>query len=138
MTRQFSYRKAANLQEAMTASARSGAHLLAGGTDLLGCLRDEVFDAKSVVSLTGLKGLKGISAPTAGGLRIGALTTLAEIAESKPVLEQYAVLAQAAASAASPQLRNQGTLGGNLCQKPRCWFYRGSFNCFRKGGDNCF
>src|SRR5690349_14833994 len=117
MIRQFSYKKAATLQEAMTASARSGAHLLAGGTDLLGCLRDEVFNAGTVVSITGIKELKGVSARTGGGLRIGALTTLAEIADSKPVVEHYAVLAQAAASAASPQLRNQGTLGGNLCQK---------------------
>ena len=138
MIRQFSYKKAATVQEAVAASARPGTRVLAGGTDLLGCLRDEVFQAGTVVSISGVKELKGISARTGGGLRIGALTTLTEIAENKTVREKYAVLAQAAVSAASPQLRNQGTLGGNLCQKPRCWFYRGNFNCFRKGGDNCF
>jgi xanthine dehydrogenase YagS FAD-binding subunit len=138
MIRPFTYKKAATVQEAVTASARPGARVLAGGTDLLGCLRDEVFTAGTVVSISGVKELKGISTRTGGGLRIGALTTLTEIAESKVLREKYAVLSQAAASAASPQLRNQGTLGGNLCQKPRCWFYRGDFHCFRKGGDDCF
>ncbi len=138
MTHQFSYKRAGTLQEAVAASARPGARLLAGGTDLLGCLRDEVFNASTVVSISGLKQLKGISARTGGGLRIGALATLAEVAENKRVLEAYPVLAQAAAAAASPQLRNQGTIGGNLCQRPRCWYFRGDFPCFRKGGANCF
>ncbi len=138
MTHQFSYKRAATLQEAVAASARPDARLLAGGTDLLGCLRDEVFNASTVVSISGLKQLKGISARTGGGLRIGALATLTEVAENKRVLEAYPVLAQAAAAAASPQLRNQGTIGGNICQRPRCWYFRGDFPCFRKGGANCF
>ncbi len=137
MLHKFSYKRAATLQEAVTASARPDAHILAGGTDLLGCLRDEVFTASTVVSLNGLKEIKGISARPGGGLRIGALTTLTEIAENKKLLADYPVLAQAAASAASPQLRNQGTLGGNLCQRPRCWYFRGNFPCFRRGGDLC-
>jgi xanthine dehydrogenase YagS FAD-binding subunit len=66
------------------------------------------------------------------------LTTLTEIAEHPQILELYPVLAQAAASVGSPQLRNQGTLGGNLCQRPRCWYFRGDFACRRKGGDTCF
>jgi xanthine dehydrogenase YagS FAD-binding subunit len=138
MMHQFSYKRAATLQEAIAASGRPRAHLLAGGTDLLGCLRDDVFDAGTVVSLSSLKELKGIAARPGGGLRIGALTTLTEIAEDKRLLEAYTALAQAAASAASPQLRNQGTIGGNICQRPRCWFYRGNFDCFRKGGSVCF
>jgi xanthine dehydrogenase YagS FAD-binding subunit len=71
-------------------------------------------------------------------LRIGALTTLTELAESRQILDSYPVLAQAAAAVGSPQLRNQGTLGGNLCQRPRCWYFRGDFHCLRKGGDQCF
>ena len=138
MLQQFAYKRAATLQAAIAASSTPGTHLLAGGTDLLGCLRDEVFTAGTLVSISGLKELQGISLRRGGGVRIGALTTLTEIAESKLLLDHYPVLAQAAASAASPQLRHQGTLGGNLCQRPRCWYYRGSFNCFRKGGDNCF
>jgi xanthine dehydrogenase YagS FAD-binding subunit len=66
------------------------------------------------------------------------MTTLAEVASNKQVLDNYPVLAQAAASVGSPQLRNQGTLAGNLCQRPRCWYFRGDFQCLRKGGDTCY
>ncbi len=115
-----------------------GAHLHSGGTDLLGCLRDHVFAIKKMVSIGGLKELKEITKTPDDGLGIGALTTIAETAESKLVQEQYAALAQAAQEVASPQLTNQGTIGGNLCQKPRCWYYRGEFLCLRKGGETCF
>jgi xanthine dehydrogenase YagS FAD-binding subunit len=138
MLRNFSYRRAASVKEAVSAAARPGARILAGGTDLLGCLRDEIFTASTVVSISGIKELKGITARPGGGLRIGAMTTLTEVAENKEVSSAYPVLAQAAAAAASPQLRNQGTIGGNICQRPRCWYYRGDFNCLRKGGDTCF
>ncbi len=138
MLSKFSYKRARTLSEAVEAVRQPGACLLAGGTDLLGCLRDGVLSATTVVSLSGLKELKGISARPGGGMRIGAMTTLSEIAESKQVREAYPVLAEAAASAASPQLRNQGTIGGNLCQRPRCWYFRGDFQCLRKGGEQCF
>ena len=138
MLGKFSYVRATSIPSAAVAGGRPGAHILAGGTDLLGCLRDEVFPASTVVSISGIKGLKGITPRPGGGLRIGALTTLTEVAESKQVLDGYPVLAQAAAAAASPQLRNQGTIGGNICQRPRCWYFRGDFHCLRKGGDTCF
>jgi xanthine dehydrogenase YagS FAD-binding subunit len=138
MLSQFSYKRVTSVKEAMDAAGRPGAHILAGGTDLLGCLRDEVFTASTLVSLNGIKELKGIGARAGGGLRIGALTTLSEIADNRQVASSYAVLAQAAAAAASPQLRNQGTVGGNLCQRPRCWYFRGDFQCLRKGGKTCF
>ncbi|MGP8243958.1 MAG: FAD binding domain-containing protein [Bryobacteraceae bacterium] len=138
MLNQFTYQRAGSIKEAVEAANRPGTRILGGGTDLLGCLRDEVFSAERLVSLTGVKELKGIRARAGGGLRIGALATLAEIAGHAKVVESYAVLAQAAASAASPQLRNQGTLGGNLCQRPRCWYFRGDFHCRRKGGETCF
>src|SRR5674476_291727 len=138
MLRKFSYRRATSIQAAADAATRPGAHILAGGTDLLGCLRDGVFSADTVVSISGIKALKGIGARPGGGLRIGALTTLSEVAADRQVLSSYPVLAQAAAAAASPQLRNQGTIGGNLCQRPRCWYFRGDFHCLRKGGDICF
>jgi xanthine dehydrogenase YagS FAD-binding subunit len=109
-----------------------------GGTDVLGCLRDGVFSAENVVSLSSIKELKGIRQASNGGLRIGALTTIAEVAASSAVADTYAALAQAASEVASPQLRNQGTIAGNLCQKPRCWYYRGDFHCLRKGGEKCF
>lgn len=134
----FSYLRAESLDHAVKALSAPGTRLHAGGTDLLGCLRDGVFDAASVVSISGIKSLRGIGETADGGLRIGALTTIAEIADSVPVRQRYFGLARAALSVASPQLRNQGTLGGNLCQKPRCWYYRGEFHCLRKGGDRCY
>ncbi len=134
----FSYVRVKSLQEAVKASQGGGTHILAGGTDLLGCLRDQVFPADRLVSISNLKDLKGISRTADGGLRIGALTTITEIAESPLIKDLFPGLARAALEVASPALRNQGTIGGNLCQKPRCWYYRGEFHCLRKGGDNCF
>lgn len=138
MLRNFNYSKPASLREAIRLLATPGTRIHAGGTDLLGCLRDNVFAADKVVSLGKLEELKGISPVTGGGLRIGAMVPVAEVAASKPVIAQYAALSQAASLVASPQLRNQGTLGGNLCQRPRCWYFRGDFHCARKGGDTCF
>src|SRR5512140_2280923 len=138
MLSKFSYKRVTSVNEAVAAAGRPGARILAGGTDLLGCLRDEVFTASTLVSLNGIKALKGISARPGGGLRIGALTTLSEVAANRQVSDSYPVLAQAAAAAASPQLRNQGTIGGNICQRPRCWYFRGDFHCLRKGGDKCY
>jgi xanthine dehydrogenase YagS FAD-binding subunit len=134
----FTYVSPKTRAELMAQAVTPGAVLHAGGTDLLGCLRDGVFQASKVVSLNGLKELRGIEPTREGGLRIGALTTLAEIAEHPTIRERYPALAQGAASAASPQLRNQGTLGGNLCQRPRCWYFRGDFHCLRKGGGQCY
>jgi xanthine dehydrogenase YagS FAD-binding subunit len=134
----FRYVRPRSVAEAVKALSEPGARAHAGGTDLVGCLRDGVFDAKAVVSLSGLAELKGISGTKDGGLRIGALATLAEIARDEGVAKGWPALAQGAAAAASPQLRNQGTLGGNLCQRPRCWYFRGDFDCARKGGEICF
>jgi xanthine dehydrogenase YagS FAD-binding subunit len=124
--------------EAVRHLASAGAVVHAGGTDLLGCLRDQVFSAGKVVSISGLRGLRGVTGGKDGGLRIGALTTITDIALNPDIRKHYNGLARAASEVASPQLRNQGTLGGNLCQKPRCWYYRGEFHCIRKGGSQCF
>lgn len=134
----FQYVQAKSVADAIRQLAAPGARLHAGGTDLLGCLRDGVFTADKVVSLSGIAELKGISPVPAGGVRIGALTPNAVVASDATIREKYAVLAQAAEAVASPQLRNQGTIGGNLCQRPRCWYFRGDFPCLRKGGDKCF
>jgi xanthine dehydrogenase YagS FAD-binding subunit len=138
MLKPFSYVRAESLGEAVRHFASDGAVVHAGGTDLLGCLRDQVFSAGKVVSISGLKGLKGLTKSKDGGLRIGALTTITDIALNPDIQKHYSGLARAASEVASPQLRNQGTLGGNLCQKPRCWYYRGEFHCIRKGGNQCF
>jgi len=134
----FAYIRPRSLKEAIQHLSSEGARIHAGGTDLLGCLRDDVFSAKKVVSLGQLRQLQEIRPTKEGGLQIGALVTITELAGSKAVQERYPALATAASEVASPQLRNQGTLGGNLCQKPRCWYYRGEFHCLRKGGDKCF
>ncbi len=134
----FAYIRVKSLGEAIQQLASPNARVHAGGTDLLGCMRDGVCETSKVVSISGLSELRGIKTQADGRLRIGALATLSEIASHAAVQKDYPALAQAALSAASPQLRNQGTLGGNLCQRPRCWSFRGDFQCARKGGDRCY
>ena len=133
----FDYARPKSLTDTFKHLSSKGAMVQAGGTDLLGCLRDRVFEASALVSLANIKELRGI-ADTGNGVRIGALATITDVATSPIIRDQYPVLAQAALEVASPQLRNQGTIGGNLCQKPRCWYYRGEFHCLRKGGQTCF
>jgi len=138
MLPKFAYVRASTVEEAAQNLATNGARALSGGTDLLGCLRDGVFETPLVVSLSGLTELKRINRTRSGALRIGAMTRVAELAAHPAINELLPGLAQAASVVASPQLRNQGTIGGNLCQKPRCWYYRGEFNCRRKGGGTCY
>jgi xanthine dehydrogenase YagS FAD-binding subunit len=138
MVPSFSYIRAGSLDEAIRYLSLEGARAHAGGTDLLGCLRDRVLDVTTVVSIAGLQELSGIGTTPEGGLRIGSLTTIAEVARNPVIRSKYRALSMAASEVASPQLRNQGTIGGNLCQKPRCWYYRGEFFCLRKGGDQCY
>ncbi len=134
----FSYARPATLDQALAVLADRPALIHGGGTDLLGCLREGILEAATVLSLSAIEGLRGITAMPDGSLRIGSMTTIAEIAASATVAGRYPGLAQAAKEVASPQLRNQGTIGGNLCQKPRCWYYRGDFHCLRKGGEMCY
>ncbi|KJS00365.1 MAG: molybdopterin dehydrogenase [Desulfobulbaceae bacterium BRH_c16a] len=138
MLPKFSYVRPNTLENSISQLQAEGAALHAGGTDLLGCLREKIIHSEILVSISGLNELSGIRETAGGELRIGALTTITEIGESQLIKEKYPGLALAAAEVASPQLRNQGTIGGNLCQKPRCWYYRGEFDCLRKGGDKCF
>lgn len=138
MLPQFAYVRARSKKEALEQLATEGAWVHAGGTDLLGCLRDGVFGADKLVSIGRIEELTGVRESPEGGLTIGALTTISEIADHPDVKARYPGLAQAASEVASPQLRNQGTLGGNLCQRPRCWYYRGEFHCAKKGGDMCY
>lgn len=135
----FAYVRARSTKEALDHLAAPGARLYAGGSDLLGCLDDGVFGAETVVSISGVEELRGMRETAAGGLEVGALVGIAELAASPLVRRLYPGLAQAAGEVASPQLRNQGTLGGNLCQRPRCWYFRSSgFHCAKKGGDVCY
>lgn len=137
MSANFTYVRARTLAEAAARAARPAARVLAGGTDLLGWLREEILPCAEVVSLHDLDDLRRIRRQR-DGLALGALATIAEIAADQQIRRLYPVLAQAAAAVATPQIRNQGTLGGNLCQKSRCWYWRGDFPCLRKGGEVCY
>lgn len=138
MLKPFTYQRPQTLKDVCRAAAKPGARILAGGTDLLGCLRDGIVEASTLVSLGNLPELAGVLPSMNGQLRIGAGVTLSEISRLDLIRVKFTALAEAARSAGSPQLRNQGTLGGNLCQRPRCWYFRGDFPCARKGGDLCF
>lgn len=112
--------------------------IIAGGTDLLGEIKQGTVRPSRLVGLYPINDLRGISLYEQG-LLIGAMTTIAEIAEHEQIRSHYSVLAEACDSVATPQIRNVGTLGGNLCQRPRCWYYRSPlFGCLKKGGDRCF
>ncbi|MCI0517146.1 MAG: xanthine dehydrogenase family protein subunit M [Woeseiaceae bacterium] len=110
---------------------------VAGGQDSLDWLKDRAKRTKAVIDLTRIAEMKGIR-ETADGLEIGALTTLTEIEESSLIREKFALLAGAASRVASPQIRNVGTIGGNVSQDARCWYYRGGMDCYRAGGSTCY
>ncbi len=110
----------------------------AGGTDALDLIKTDIIAPGRVINLKKIPNLDKIKYPSGKGLRIGALVTITELAEHKLINEKYSVIAQAAKEIASPQLRNVGTIGGNICQRPRCYYYREEFDCIRKGGDICY
>ena len=105
--------------------------VLAGGTDLLALMKDNVITTKRVVNLKDIADLRGVSS-TPQGLRVGALTTLAELGDDQNVKADYPALSEALLEAASPQIRNMATIGGNLCQRPRCWYFRNGFGLLPK------
>ncbi|MEJ2360261.1 MAG: FAD binding domain-containing protein [Gammaproteobacteria bacterium] len=111
----------------------------AGGVDLLDLMKAGLVVPKRLVDISQLHELEGISRTAEGGFRIGTLTTLAQIAGHETLAQQYPALIDAVASAASPQIRNRATIGGNLLQRPRCWYLRSAaHHCLRKGGAHCF
>src|SRR6202161_533049 len=111
--------------------------VLAGGMDSFDWLKDRIKKPKVVVDLSGIAELKGVRA-TADGIEIGAMTTLTEVVQHPVVKEKYKLLADAAELVASPQIRNQGTIGGNVSQDARCWYYRAGWPCYRAGGNICY
>ena len=139
--RPFEYTEPQSLDEAvslLTAGPEAGARVISGGTDLLSEIKDGTASPGILVSLSQVPGLQGISG-TGDGLTIGAMTTIAEIAGHPVVRSEYRTLGEAASGIATPQIRNVGTLGGNLCQRPRCWYYRHPLvPCLKKGGDRCY
>ena len=119
--------------------ARSRAQLLAGGQDLLTEMKEHLAEPEVLVNLKGIAGLDRIEVDGSGALTIGALVTIAALEEHPEVRARFRVLHEAALSIASPQIRSFGTVGGNLCQRPRCWYYRSEHaKCIKKGGSECF
>ena len=113
------------------------AGIMAGGLDSFDWLKDRIKRPKVLVDLSGIEELRGIR-PAGDGVEIGALTTLTEIVRNPVIKEKYGLLAEAAELIASPQIRNQGTIGGNLSQDARCWYYRAGWPCYRAGGNICY
>jgi len=127
------------VEDAAALSERLGGSgwVLAGGQDTYGWLKDRAKQTRAMVDLGSIDALTGIE-ETPDGVRIGAMTTLREVTRNELVRSRYALLADAAARVASPQIRNQGTLGGNVAQDARCWYYRRGLSCYRAGGNLCY
>jgi xanthine dehydrogenase YagS FAD-binding subunit len=113
------------------------AWVMAGGLDSFDWLKDRIKKPKVIVELSGIEELRGVRT-TGDGIEIGAMTTLAEVVNNPIIKQKYGLLAQSAELVASPQIRNQGTLGGNVTQDTRCWYYRGGWPCYRAGGNICY
>jgi xanthine dehydrogenase YagS FAD-binding subunit len=129
----------ASTADALNLLDRYGADawIFAGGLDSFDWLKDRIKRPRYVVDLGGIAELKGIRERD-GGLEIGAMTTLTDVVRDPMVRERYVILTEAAEAAASPQIRNQGTIGGNLSQDTRCWYYRAGWSCYRAGGNICY
>jgi xanthine dehydrogenase YagS FAD-binding subunit len=137
--KRFEYLNATSVQEAVKLLSAQNARALAGGTDLLGVMKEGLLPTDRVVNLKGIPGLDYIKEES-GELRIGALAKLADIAANGVVQQKAPALAQAALLVASPQIRNMGTLGGNLAQKVRCWYFRDAdrADCYKRDGGFCY
>jgi xanthine dehydrogenase YagS FAD-binding subunit len=117
---------------------RRSVWVLAGGLDTFDWLKDRNKRPQVVIDLSGVEALRGIKALPDGGVEIGATTTLTDIANHAVIKEKFKLLSDSAALVASPQIRNQGTLGGNVSQDTRCWYYRSGWTCYRAGGNICY
>ena len=137
----FAFVEPASLKQASELLVRGGskARLLAGGVDLLGELKERLATPETLVNLKSVQGLDTLRFEADGSLRVGALVTLSAVAGHERVRREFPAIAQAAWSVGSPEIRNVGTVGGNLCQRPRCWYFRSPLHrCLKKGGDVCF
>ena len=129
----------ASLEDALALRRRYGkvSWAYAGGLDSLDWFKDRIKRPEVVIDLGGVAELKGVR-ESGDGVEIGALTTLTEVASSETIRSKYALLSEAALQVATPQIRNQSSLGGNLSQDTRCWYYRGGWPCYRAGGNICY
>lgn len=130
----FEYASPTTIQQAVALLGNEWgtAEVLAGGTDLLSLMKDFISTPKRLVNLKDIKELRGVQM-SGGALRIGALTTFEEVLDNAQIKQNYPAIWQAVAGVTSPQIRNMGTVGGDLCQRPRCWYYRAGFGLLAKG-----
>jgi xanthine dehydrogenase YagS FAD-binding subunit len=135
----FEHSNPTSVQEAVKMLSVQNARPIAGGTDLIGVMKDGLLPTDRVVNLKSIPGLDYIKEES-GEIRLGALTRIGDIASSSVVAQKAPALAQAALAVASPQVRNMGTLGGNLAQKVRCWYFRDSdrADCYKRNGSYCY
>ena len=135
----FELLQPASVDDAIALLAKHGsdAWVMAGGLDSFDWLKDRIRRPRYVVDLGGIEALRGVKA-SGDGLEIGAMTTLTEVVRSPLVKEKFGLLMEGAEKAASPQIRNQGTIGGNVSQDARCWYYRAGWSCYRAGGNICY
>ncbi|MDQ8153879.1 MAG: FAD binding domain-containing protein [Gemmatimonadota bacterium] len=133
----FAYHAASSADDAVRALASPAAAPLGGGTDLLVAMKGELARPDLLVDLRRIPGATDITLAPDGAARLGCAVRLADLATHPGVIERYAALAQAAASVGTPQLRNMGTIGGNLAQRPRCWYLRSGLPCAKNGGHDC-
>jgi len=135
----FEYKNAQTLEEAQIAASPDWniTQYYAGGTDQLSLLKHDIISPERLINLKKIQGLDDIVL-NKKEVKIGSTVTLSDIIKHASLNKRFPVLARAASLVASPQLRNMATIAGNLCQRPRCWYYRGDFNCLRKGGDICY
>ncbi|MDE3228380.1 MAG: FAD binding domain-containing protein [Chloroflexota bacterium] len=137
--RAFDHSAVQSADEAVAAlRGQAGASLIAGGADLLSLMKADIVAPAHLIDLKPARDLRGIVVGADGAVRLGALTTLAEIERDEALAERMPILRAAMRDAATPQLRNMATLGGNLMQHNRCWYLRGPYTCWQKGGDRCF
>ena len=136
---EFELFQPATTEDAVALVDRYGAKawVMAGGLDSFDWLKDRIKRPAVVVDLSQIKELVGVR-PLNGGIEIGAMTTLTDVVHHPLVRQKYSILSEGAELAASPQIRNQGTIGGNVSQDTRCWYYRSGWGCYRAGGNICF
>jgi xanthine dehydrogenase YagS FAD-binding subunit len=139
----FANVNARDVQQAVTLSQRArrdgGTVAFAGaGSDLLALVKERIVKPDVLINLKTIKGLDQVASASGGGVNIGGLITLDALSRHPAIRRDYAVLAEAAESVATPQIRNFGTLAGNVCQRPWCWYFRNGFPCYKAGGNQCF
>ncbi|MDO8636580.1 MAG: FAD binding domain-containing protein, partial [Dehalococcoidia bacterium] len=143
----FEYLEPKDVKEvrSLLSKKREAAVICAGGTDILVKMKQRVVTPKYLVNLKHVEDMRGLEFDDSKGLRIGTLVTLEDLSKSSPVKERFSALSQAAGRVASPQIRNMGTIGGNICLDSMCWYYNQSHQwrksispCFKRGGDRCY